>query len=177
MTKEADRWSDFSLGGSSGFIFHRKLSLINAFTVEKIFRNQKGHLLIMVKLSTFDRLLPLYDFIANTGWLFEILVWGGFVLFYQRLSPLNSMIFFLHLKAHCHSPGTNFGIEVSCSLSSDDISSLPKITENSRSLRQPLAPWGKFSVLWVFQETFSVSKGSASPSHILRRRSIFYCVY
>lgn len=93
MTKEADRWSDFSLGGSSGFIFHRKLSLINAFTVEKIFRNQKGHLLIMVKLSTFDRLLPLCDFIANTGWLFEILVWGVFVLFYQRLSPLNSMIF------------------------------------------------------------------------------------
>lgn len=74
MTKEADRWSDFSLGGSSFFIIHRKLSSINAFTVKKKFRKHMGHLVIMAKQSTVDRFLPLYDFIANTRWGFDILL-------------------------------------------------------------------------------------------------------
>lgn len=74
MTKEADRWSDFSLGGSSSLIIHRKLSLINAFTVKKIFRKHMSHLVIMVKQSIFDSFLPLYDFTGNTRWGFDILV-------------------------------------------------------------------------------------------------------
>lgn len=125
MTKEADRWSNFSLGGSSSFIIHRKLSLINSFTVKKILRKHMGHLVIMVKQSTFDRFLPRYDFIANTQWGFDILVWGMCVCFVlSEFFTIELHVCFLHLKAQCHSPGTLICIEVSCSLNSADISSL-----------------------------------------------------
>lgn len=82
MTKEGDRWSDFSLGGSSYFIIHRKLSLINGYNIKKIIRQHMGHLLIVVKQSTFDRFLPRYDWLQIQGGFL-----GGCVsLFYQRLS-------------------------------------------------------------------------------------------
>lgn len=72
MMKEADRWSDFSLGGSSYFFSHRKLSLINGCNVKKIFKQHMGHLMMMVKQSTFDRFLPLYDWLQ---------IQSGFFLF------------------------------------------------------------------------------------------------
>lgn len=125
MTKEADRWSNFSLGGSSSFIIHRKLSLINAFTVKKILGKHMGHLVIMVKQSTLDRFLLLHDFIVNTRWGVDISGWGVCVCFaLSEFFTIELHVCSLHLKAQCHSPGTLICIEASCSLNSDDISSL-----------------------------------------------------
>lgn len=71
-----------------------------------------GHLVIMAKQSTVDRFLPLYDFIANTRWGFDILLWGVCLCFVlSEFITIKLHVCFLHLKA-CHSPGTLIRIEV-----------------------------------------------------------------
>lgn len=91
MTKEADRWSDFSLGGSSYFIIPRKLSLINGYNVKKIFRQHMGHLLIMVKQKV--HLIDFCHFMTGCECRVGFWFWGVFLFFlflisgYQYYTP------------------------------------------------------------------------------------------
>lgn len=169
MTKEADRWSNFSLGGSSSFIIQRKLSLINAFTVKKISRKCMGHLVIMVKQSALDRFLPLYDFIANARWGVDILVCVCFVLSEFITSKLH--VCSLHFTALCHSQEPLFVLSLMFPHSADISSPTP-------SLRAPdpaAVILGEILAVLGLSGNPSVSP-RAQPAPVLllrRRRNVF----
>lgn len=61
MTKEADRWFNFSLGGSSQFVIHRKLSLINGYNVKWIFGQHTVTFNYGQTVSLSDKFLSLYQ--------------------------------------------------------------------------------------------------------------------
>lgn len=85
------------------------------------------------------------------------------------LSPLNPMFngdklirVYLILKALCHSPGMLICVEVSCSLHSNDISSLGAAGPCCRRCHLG----GSSACSGSFRKPFSVSEGSASSRHV-----------
>lgn len=164
MTKEADRWSNFSLGGSSSFIIQRKLSLINAITVKKISRKCMGHLVVMVKQSTRDRFLPLSGFIANARWGVDVLGCVCFVL--SEFITRKLHVCFLHFPAQ----EPFFVLSLTFPRSADISSPAP-------SLRAPnpccSAPGVILAVLGLSGNPSVSPRAQPAPAMVLRSRNIF----